>query len=240
MKPFQVLFCSFGNEINEQCFLVKKEKMHEENEIKEKILLKTDEKFQQFGFAKVTMEEIAADLGISKKTLYKYFPNKEHILKEILDKSKCEFELFVENLFNDTSLEFIEKLKTLVDHISKNSHRFHGPLVQDLMKNHPQLWHEIQDFRKKKAYNNLSMMLNAGVKEGIFRDDINTEIITSVYMGAIHSLISPEIISELPISFENLHKTVTKIVLEGVLSEEGRNKYKTKDVFNENNGDKVV
>ena len=81
------------------------------------------------------------------------------------------------------------------------------------------------------------MMLNAGVKEGIFRNDIDTEIITSVYMGAIHSLLNPEVISNLPISFENLHKTVTKIVLEGVLSEEGRNKYKTKDVFNENNGD---
>ena len=202
-------------------------------EIKDRILAKADEKFQQFGFAKVTMEEIAAELGISKKTLYKYFSNKEHVLKEILDKNKCDFESFLEQLLSNDSMEFIEKLKSLMDYIVKNSHRFHGPLIQDLMKNHPLIWREIQEFRKKKAYDNISLLIEAGKKEGFFRDDIDPVVITHVYMGAIHGLINPEVLSDIPVSSEQIHKVVTKIILEGVLSDEGREKYVTKNVFSE-------
>jgi len=91
--------------------------MNSEQEIKDRILHTAYEKFQQYGFSKVTMEEIAADLGISKKTLYKYFSNKEHVLRELLDNFKCDFELYVENLFKDDSIEFIEKLKNLSEAI---------------------------------------------------------------------------------------------------------------------------
>ena len=211
--------------------------MNDEIEVKEKILIKAEEKFHQFGFSKVTMEEIAADLGISKKTLYKYFSNKEHILKEILDHNKCEFITFVEELFNNDPSEFLEKLKKLMDYVVKNSPRFHGPLFQELMKNHPQIWKEIEDFRHKKAYNQISMLLNKGIKEGIFRNDIQSEVVTIVYMSAIHGLIDPDTLAELPISSDQIHKIVMQIILEGILSENGRNKYQTQNVFNDNNGD---
>jgi len=55
--------------------------MTEEKEIKQRIALKADEMFRQFGYSKVTMEEIASSLAMSKKTLYKHFSNKDHLLK---------------------------------------------------------------------------------------------------------------------------------------------------------------
>ena len=85
-------------------------------EIKERILQTTKEMFYKFGYSKVTMEEIAADLGISKKTLYKHFSNKEHILKEIVNGAKCEIETYVENLLDDKKTDLIfQRFKELAD-----------------------------------------------------------------------------------------------------------------------------
>lgn len=206
-----------------------------DQEIKQKILLLADEKFQQFGYSKVTMEEIAADLGISKKTLYKYFSNKEHVLKDLLDQIKCDFETHVKDLFCDESIEFIDKLKLLLDFISKNSKRMDGPLIQDIMKNHPALWNEIQEFRREKAHKNVTWLIKEGTKSGAFRSDIPAEVITAIFVGAVHVMISIDTLSRLPITAEQIHKIVSQIVLEGILTDEGRNKYKSKNVLNEIN-----
>ena len=56
-------------------------------------------------------------------------------------------------------------------------------------------------------------------------------------MGAIHALLNPEVFSEIPVTSEQIHKVATKIILEGVLSDEGREKYLNKNVFSENNGE---
>ena len=214
--------------------------MNDEIEIKERILAKADEKFHQFGFSKVTMEEIAADLSISKKTLYKFFSNKEQILKELLTKIKCTFEEYIEKLFKDDSIEFIEKLKNLMDFISKNSARMDGPLIQDILKNHPVLWKEIQEFRKEKANKNVTWLIQEGVKSGMFRSDIQPEIITAIFIGAIHVMTNMDTLSQLPLSAEQAHKFVSKVIMEGILSEDGRNEYKSKNVFNENNGERTL
>ena len=211
--------------------------MNDEAEIKEKILMLAEEKFHQFGFSKVTMEEIASDLAISKKTLYKNFSNKEHILKEIFEQNKCEFEGFIDDLLQNGELEFIDKLKTLMDYIVKNSPKFNGQLIIDLKKNHPVLWKEIEDFRHKKAYGQISTLLNEGKIAGVFRNDIKAEVITIIYMSAIHGLINPEVLAVLPITFEQVHKIVTQILMEGILSEEGRNKYKSNKIFYDKNED---
>ena len=73
----------------------------EENEIKVKILHKAEEMFLQFGFSRVTMEEIAMELGMSKKTLYRFFPGKEQLLKEMINGMKCKFEDYVKQLWGN-------------------------------------------------------------------------------------------------------------------------------------------
>jgi AcrR family transcriptional regulator len=201
--------------------------MNHEAEIKNRILAKADEMFQHYGFSKVTMEEIASNLGISKKTLYKSFSNKEHILKEIVHNVKCEVESFVETLIADKKIEFMEKLTSFMNFLVKHSARFNTPMIQDLAKNHPQIWQEIQEFRKKKALKNFSKLLEEGIQKGIFRKDVNKEVIVLLYISAIHSLINPETLSLLPVSAEQVFDNILKIVFEGILSNDGKKKYCT-------------
>ncbi len=211
--------------------------MSEKNEVKQKILYKSDELFRQFGFSKITMEEIAASLAISKKTLYKHFSNKEHILRELVSSIKCEVDSFIENLINDRTIDFIEKLKRFMTFIAKQAGRMDGQLIHDLMKHHPDIWADIQEFRNKKAYINLSALIQQGIKSGIFRDDINTEVIVIIYVSAIHGLINPETLSKLPVSADQAFREIIKILFEGIFTSDGRKKYKTSILIKENYGE---
>jgi len=201
--------------------------MNEEKEIKQRIVLKADEMFRQYGFSKVTMEGIASDLAISKKTLYKHFSNKDHILKELVYTNKCEVENFIEDLMAKKTMPFIEKLKNFMNFIAKQAEKLDGPMVRDLMKCNPEVWKDIEEFRTKKAYKHLSQLFEEGVESGIFRKDVNNSVIVLAYVASIHSLINPEVLSKLPISADQAFRDILKILFEGIFTTEGRKKYKS-------------
>ncbi|PKL83523.1 MAG: hypothetical protein CVV24_04450 [Ignavibacteriae bacterium HGW-Ignavibacteriae-3] len=214
--------------------------MNNDVEVRNRILLKANDMFQRFGFSKVTMEEIASGLGISKRTLYKHFSNKEHLLKEIISSIKCEVDDFIEGLLSDKSMEFIEKLKRFMNFIAKQGSRLEGPIVKDLMRSHPEFWRDIEEFRKKKAYTNLSRLIEQGTKSGIFRKDVNTEVVVLAYVASIHSLINPEVLARLPISADEVFKDIVKILFEGIFTTEGRKKYNTSTLIKDNYGESVI
>ncbi len=206
--------------------------MNNDTEVKSKILTHASEMFQRYGFTKITMEEIASELGISKKTLYKNFSNKEHILKEIINEAKCEITSFVEDLIHNKKIDFIEKLKMFMNFLIKHSSKLNSPMVQELAKNYPKLWDDIQELRKKKALKNFTLLIDEGINLGVFREDINKEVVVLLYISAIHAIINPETLSQLPVSGGQVFENIIKIIFEGILSKDGRKKYKTKLLVN--------
>ncbi len=199
--------------------------MPEEKELKDRILTKTEEMFLQFGYSKVTMEEIASGLGMSKKTLYKYFPSKESLIRELLYNRQCEAEEQINSIWAEEGLDFVGKLKKMMDFIGRRSTRIRGPLFEDLQKNIPDIWNEIHDIKKMKGLEKATKLFNAGVETGIFRSDIERDIIILIYSNAIQGIINPETLSQLPISGNQAIEMIFKVLFEGILTEEGRAKY---------------
>ena len=197
----------------------------EENEIKEKILHKAADMFLQFGFSRVTMEEIAVELGMSKKTLYKFFPGKEQLLREMINGMKCKFEDFVHELWGNNEISFLEKLKNLMNYISNQPSAFRGPLSQDLQKNFPLLWEEINESRKTHSLNKFNLLLSEGIQKGAFRQDIDQQIVVLLFMNAVQGILNPDVLSQLPYTANQVFESIIKILMEGIFTEEGRHKY---------------
>ena len=207
--------------------------MNIEKDVKTKILEKAEAMFNQFGFSKVTMEEIASEMKISKKTLYKHFDNKEHIIKEMVRLNKCEVDMFIENLMKDKQTPFIKKLSRFMNFIATISKKIEGTMVRDLMRKHPEIWKDIDDFRREHAYKNLSDLIKEGIENGVFRNDINTHLIVLAYISSVHSLINPETLANLPISADEAFIQIMKLMFEGIFTNEGRKKYKNQLIKNE-------
>lgn len=199
--------------------------MHEEKEIKERILSQAEQMFIQFGYSKVTMDEIAASLGMSKKTLYKFFPGKEALVKEMITSMKCTIDDHIEFVWSNQEMDFMDKLKSVMNFIGKQTTKLHGPLLEDLHKNIPEVWKEIHDFRKANAVKRFTTFINEGVEKGVFRKDIDRQLIVLFYLHAIQGLINPETLSQLPYSANQVFDAIIRIIFEGTLTEEGRKEY---------------
>lgn len=199
--------------------------MLEEQITKKRILDKSLKMFQSFGYAKVTMEEIASNLGISKKTLYKHFTNKEHILRELVASVKCDIEEKFDKIFADESMDFIQKLQNVLDVIGENIKKMQGHFIHDVIKNHPDIWKEIQEFRRKKSQVKFTKLIEQGIKEGFIKADVNSHIAMLTYTAAIHEIMVPEVLSQIPLSANQVYNEIVKTLFEGILSENGRYRY---------------
>lgn len=199
--------------------------MYDENEIKEKIMQRSSEMFHQFGCVKVTMEEIAAGMGISKKTLYKHFSNKEHLLNEIFSLVSCETEKFSTDLMANENYTYVQKVKLMLEHVSTHVAKFKGPMMKDLQIHFPKIWEKIHLFMKKKAWEKFSLLVDDGIAEGIFRKDVDKNIVVLIYVFSLQNLLTPEVLAQVPLSADQVYNTLINVIFEGILTEDGRKKF---------------
>lgn len=199
--------------------------MYDENEIKEKIMQRSSEMFHQFGCVKVTMEEIAAGMGISKKTLYKHFSNKEHLLNEIFSLVSCETEKFSTDLMANENYSYVQKVKLMLEHVSTHVAKFKGPMMKDLQIHFPKIWEKIHLFMKKKAWEKFSLLVDVGIAEGIFRKDVDKNIVVLIYVFSLQNLLTPEVLAQVPLSADQVYNTLINVIFEGILTEDGRKKF---------------
>jgi hypothetical protein len=200
-------------------------KMHEDKEVKERIIIKAEEMFLQFGYSKVTMEEIAAGLGISKKTIYKFFPSKENLIREMILNRQCVVESYINKIWGDENLDFVAKLKSMMDYLGQQTSRIRGPLMDDIRKCIPDVWNEIHDFKKIKSLEKAKELFELGIKNGAFRSDIGQDIVILMFSFATEGILNPEILSQIPYTGPQVIETIFKVLFEGIFTEEGRAKY---------------
>ena len=202
--------------------------MHEEQEIKSRILTRASEMYAQYGYSRVTMEEIAVSLGISKKTLYKYYSNKGHIIKELIFNTKCEIGNEIDSILENESIGFTEKLRKLLTYIGTQAGKFHGPMIQDLQQNYPDIFNEIKEFRKNCTHEKILKLIAEGMEKGIIRSDINMHVATIMYASSIHNIIVPEALNELNIPADAVFMEIIKILFEGIFTDDGRELFHAK------------
>lgn len=203
--------------------------MHDEIILKKHITDKAFEMFCQFGVPKVTMGEIATGVGISKKTLYKFYPNKKDILRAIHEGIISEIDCTLETLVNDTELEFPDKMKKIMGYLAKQSARLKGPMIDELKIYYPEFWNEIQEFKKKCSKQRFSILIEQGVQKGYFRKDIDPDVFVLLYTTSIRNIISPDVLSELSLSGDEVYRQILSVLFKGFLSEEGKNSFDCMD-----------
>lgn len=192
---------------------------------KQRILMAARERFLLHGFSKVTTDELTSLLGISKKTLYKYFPSKEALLRGILESFIRETSQRIEDAVQDEALDFVEKLQALLRLLGKQLSRIGRPFMEDLQKSTPELWQEVADFRHEKLLLNFRKLFEEGIRKGKIRSDLDPEFLTMMYSSTIESIINPQMLSTLPVSGSQALTTIIQVYFEGILTDDARTDY---------------
>jgi AcrR family transcriptional regulator len=178
--------------------------------------------FLSRGFVAVTSDDIASRLGISKATLYKAFPGKEAILREVIRGVMNDILAGVERLIDDASLGFGKKLVALLSFLGTELARFEPVLIRDLQKSAPEIWKEIEDFRREKILKNFRVILTDGRREGVFRDDVDLDLLLAMFLDLVQEFVNPAAIMRSGRSPAATFKSVIKVFFQGILTDRGR------------------
>jgi len=193
--------------------------MEEQN----KIIEQTEEKFFRDGFYKTTMDEIASELRISKKTIYKFFPSKDDLVKAIA-------KYFMNRLKNtilpalNSDKNAIEKLGDLINILAKVSEKISAARMEELKRHYPSLWNEIDSFRTEMMFGNITKVIEQGKKEGLFVD-YPTNIIMNVLVASVRTIVNPDFILNNNFSIIEAARFAFRIVITGILTDKGKKEF---------------
>lgn len=153
-------------------------------EVKDYIIQESDKLFCQYGFKSVTMDDIAKHLGMSKKTIYQHFKDKDELvnilIKDKLSVQDCNMGLSAKN-----AREAVEEIFFAIDNMHELLTGMNPKLFYDLQKYHPKAWLYFKNFREKKLGKVISENLERGVKEGFYRKEIKIDILTQMRLAQV-------------------------------------------------------
>ena len=189
-------------------------------EDKLKIINYAQDRFFKEGFYKITMDEISKELGMSKSTLYKYFPSKIELLDvsiQLLIKGvNSKISAAIDKEINAVD-KFIMVIRVLTATITKFSDKF----MNDLQHHAPQIWVKVDETRKKLLFHNISKIILQGQKEELIKK-YPPELIITLITGGIRGVVNPQFLIAARFSYNDAIHYAFKILLNGILTEKGQ------------------
>ena len=161
-------------------------------EVQKEILLKAGEMFMMYGIRSITMDELASKLGMSKKTIYQYFKNKDELVEAFANMYKDAQEaMMAENM--QKSEDVIAELLLMSDHMKEKLCKINPAFMYDVKKYYPKAWNVFLEFKKGAVCQQMKETLRNGVEQGYFRKELDIDIITAARIEQIEMAFNPEV-----------------------------------------------
>lgn len=186
----------------------------------EKILDASQRLFMNYGVKSISMDDIASDIGVSKKTIYKHFCTKDRLIHITLTHFLKKEKKTVARI-HEQSLNALEEIILIGRHIIKMARNLKPTLVFDLKKYHTKNWQLIEEHHTEFIREITTENLHRGIREGLFRSDIKPEVIARLYVAKSLLIANDTNFTALKLGLDDLFKEHLLYHLYGVLSEEG-------------------
>ncbi|MBI2721475.1 MAG: TetR/AcrR family transcriptional regulator [Bacteroidetes bacterium] len=197
-------------------------------EIKEKILKGAEELFFKYGIKNITMDEVARHLGMSKKTLYQYFKDKDEMVHcLILDKIEEDKRIFGKT--HKESENIVVEAFAIMKNIREIMGHVNPILFYELAKFYPKTWEKFNEFKRDFIRINLEESLRMGQAQGFVRSDININILSTMRLESIDMSFNTQIFPSDKFNLVEVHVALTEHFLYGICTLKGHkliNKYK--------------
>lgn len=178
--------------------------------------------FFAHGFRNVTMDDLAEELGMSKKTLYASFPSKAALLRAVLLDKFDDVEQDLERITAQSSRDVLTALRELLASLQQHTQEIQPPFVRDLRREAPEMFQLVQSRRREIIQRYFGKILQDGRKAGIVRKDISTRMMIEILLGVTEAIMNPSKLAELSLTPKEGYLTIITVILEGVMTEKGR------------------
>lgn len=189
--------------------------------------------FLEKGYRNTTMDDIAQEIGMSKKTLYKHFPGKMELLSAAFDLLCTRMTAKVEGIVDNRYLAFPLKLRSFLSVVATYLAPINPELFEDLREHAPEVWQELKTYINESAHLRFAKLIEEGTKQGLINPRINVGLVVMLYTAAIQSIWDPKFVGQFPEEIQkgakmppsDAFEQAISIIYNGILTEEARNEF---------------
>ena len=189
-------------------------------EVKQQILHKAGELFMRYGIKSVSMDDLARELGISKKTLYQYVENKADLIQQIFQE-KIELEKQIMKEIRLSSVDAIDEILKIARYVTEELRQISPTTMYDLQKYYREVWKEMEALHKRHVYMLIRDNLERGVKQGFYRENMNPDIVAKLYVGKTSLVVDEDLFPTRDYDKSELFKEYIRYHINGVASPKG-------------------
>lgn len=188
------------------------------------LIKRISELYMKYGIRSVTMDDLARELAISKKTLYQHFKDKEEVVEKVMDYHDQQQHCYIEAFFGpgNDAYNAIDQLIELSRFLSKHMSDVNHSVTYDLQKYYPAIWEKTTQGKRDYIFRNLVKNMEAGIQQGLYCSDLNIEIIAKAYVQRMELSANDNFLFDGAYSYQEVFKTLFIYHIRGIANEKGR------------------
>ena len=181
--------------------------------------------FTALGYSRTTMDDLAGELGMSKKTLYAYFPGKELIVSAIMDSKIREVRTGMHAIAEDASIPVMDRAHRMMAFIVRQMGEISPAFLRDLERHHPALYARMESVRAEILPQVWGKLLADGAAEGLIRRDLDPSFVSEMMLATARNLLRPDSLDRLKLEPREIIDQMLTILFNGILTPAGRKAY---------------
>lgn len=196
----------------------------EELDNREKLLRGAEDLFKRYGLRSVSMDDIARNLGISKKTIYQHFADKDDVVasvaKATMERHTAQFDKIAAE-----SKNAVEEMVKISFCLKESIQSVNPSWLFDMQKYHQRAWNDWLAYKHQIIRQSVVRSLKQGMEEGYFRSEMNTEILATMRLEQVQMAFDHAVFPRDRYSVADVQAELFDHFVNGILTEKGKKLY---------------
>ncbi len=176
--------------------------------------------YLRYGIKSITMDDVASNLSISKKTLYQFVSNKDELVGKVIDLEIDQINKGMDCPERD-NVNAIEELLIVSKIVNQKMKEVNQSTLFDLKKYYPHHYERLTNARREKMYVNVIRNIEKGQQEGLYRNDLDLNIIARIQISRVESIVDNDILSVEEFTSERFFTEIFVYHIRGIANQTG-------------------
>lgn len=191
------------------------------SEIKDKILTEAELLFMRYGFKSITMDDVARELGVSKKTLYQFFSDKNDLVNQCVEHYLETLNTMCCSVVENKDLDAISVMLQISEQMNAMIRQINPSSMFDLKKYFKPAWDKLEADRRSFIKRVIQDNILLGVKKGLYRKDLDAETVSRIYIYLVGFLTNPDNYDQEGMDIKEMHLEIVKYHLRSISTAKG-------------------
>ncbi len=166
------------------------------------------------------MDDIARELGVSKKTLYQFVSNKTDLIQKTFECEESMMQAWVAEVFT-SGMNAIDELLAFSQRLNKDFDKFKPEITFSLQKYYPGLYSKVLESKKKMVYSNIIQNIEKGIEQGLYRSDLDVDLVAALYIQKVIGLHSTDLDYLENLTFDKIFEVMFENHIRGIANQKG-------------------